>query len=418
MVAETELSFNPKPPTIMHIDLNSCFATIEQQANPRLRGIPIAVAAYDSPGGCIIAPSIESKKLGIKVGMRVKDGKMICPYLKILQPDTQKYRDVHLRLRQLIGDYTNVFKPKSIDEFELDLEGYPAYSKGMLMVGKEIKQRIKQEIGEWLTVSVGIGPNRFLAKVAANLHKPDGLNMIDKSNYAQVYRRLSLEDLPGIARQNTMRLTLVGVHSVSDFYSALLPQLRSAFHSIQAYYWYLRLRGWEIDDVEWGRKSFGNQYALPKPFKEEHELTPIITKLVEKTCFRLRQNDYACRGVHFSIAFRDGTHWHMGAKTKESLFATSDVYRNIFRLYRKCPYVKPVAIIAVSVFNLIGRDSMQLGLFKDVLKQERLCRALDQANERWGRFVITPARMLGTSEYVPDRIAFGSVAEVEQLMRG
>jgi DNA polymerase-4 len=178
----------------------------------------------------------------------------------------------------------------------------------------------------------------------------------------------------------------------------------------------LRLKGWEIDDVEWGRKSFGNQYALPKPFCEEHELTPIMTKLVQKTCFRLRQNNYACQGVHYSVAFRDGTHWHMGMKTQEVLFATSDIYKRIFRLYRRCPYVKPVSIMAVSVFNLVDKASMQLDLFADKLRQENLYEALDRVNERWGRFVITPARMIGTNEYVQDRIAFGGIREVEQML--
>ena len=120
-----DLPFNPKPSTIMHIDLNSCFASIEQQANPLLRGKPIAVAAYTTPSGCILAPSVEAKRLGIKVGMRVKDGKLICPALKILSPDPWKYRNVHLGLRRLISQYTDDFVPKSIDEFVLNFEGYP-----------------------------------------------------------------------------------------------------------------------------------------------------------------------------------------------------------------------------------------------------------------------------------------------------
>ena len=118
------LDFNSKPSTVMHIDLNSCFATIEQQANPLLRGRPIAVAAYTTPSGCIVAPSIEAKKFGIKVGMRVREGKLLCPGLIILSPDPEKYRNVHIALRKILSDYTNNFFPKSIDEFVLNLEGY------------------------------------------------------------------------------------------------------------------------------------------------------------------------------------------------------------------------------------------------------------------------------------------------------
>ena len=114
------LPFNPKPSTIMHIDLNSCFATIEQQANPLLRNRPIAVAAYITGNGCILAPSIEAKKLGIKVGMRVREAKLLCPSLQILAPDPWKYRNIHTRLRDLISTYTADFTPKSIDEFVLN----------------------------------------------------------------------------------------------------------------------------------------------------------------------------------------------------------------------------------------------------------------------------------------------------------
>src|SRR3989344_3534104 len=179
----TNLYFNPRPSVIMHIDLNSCFATVEQQANPHLRGKPVAVAAYTTPSGCILAPSIEAKHYGIKTGMRVKDGKLLYPGLIVLPPDPWKYRSVHLKLRKLISDYTADFNPKSIDEFVLNLEGYPCLvASSMQQVAREIKIRIKKEIGDWLTVSIGISPNRFLAKLASGIHKPDGLDEINKDN--------------------------------------------------------------------------------------------------------------------------------------------------------------------------------------------------------------------------------------------
>ncbi|MBU2035867.1 DNA polymerase IV, partial [Patescibacteria group bacterium] len=158
------LDFNPNPSFIMHLDINSCFATIEQQVNPFLRGKPLVVAAYDSPGGCVIAPSIEAKKIGIRVGMRVKDAKEIFPDVFVLTPDPWKYRSVHLALRKILLSYTNNLVAKSIDEFVLNLEGYPCLrEKSIKDVAKEIKLRIREEIGEWMSVSVGISTNRFLA---------------------------------------------------------------------------------------------------------------------------------------------------------------------------------------------------------------------------------------------------------------
>ena len=415
MDSRTNLIFNPKPSTIMHMDLNSCFATIEQQANPHLRGKPVAVAAYTTPSGCIVAPSVEAKGYGIKVGMRVKEGKLLYPGLIVLAPDPWKYRNVHLGLRRIISDYTDKFYPKSIDEFVLNLEGYPCYNKGMFNVGKEIKERIKKEIGEWITVSIGIAPNRFLAKTAAGIHKPDGLDEINKDNFLETYSKLALTDLCGIKIRNTVRLGGMGIYNVSDFYHAPYWKLKAAFESILGYYWYLRLRGWEIDDVVFGRRSYGNSFALPKPLITLSELSPILSKLVEKTGRRVRRAGYKARGVHLAISYRDGTFWHKGLSTEKELFDSRDIYKVAFRLLTRSPYKKLVRELAVSVFNLRDEPSLQLELFEDLTKKDRIVKAVDKVNERWGDLVITPARMLGTSDAVIDRIAFGGVKELEEF---
>jgi DNA polymerase-4 len=411
-----EIEFNPKPSTVMHIDLNSCFATIEQQANPHLRGRPVAVAAYTTPSGCIVAPSVEAKSLGVRVGMRVKDGKRISPELVVLEPDPEKYREVHRDLRGVLSDYTNDFVAKSIDEFVLQLEGYPVLkSKSMREVAEEIKARIKREIGEWLTVSVGIAPNRFLAKTASSLNKPDGLDEINKDNYLSVYGDLELTDLNGIKVQNTARLNNVGIYTVLDFYNSSIEKLKEAFQSILGYYWHLRLKGWEIDDIAIGRKSYGNSYALPKPLVSDEELSPILSKLVTKMTARLRRAGYRARGVHVSIIYRNGSFWHKGKSFPKSLFATADVYKKAFRIMTQSPYRKPVRELAVSCFNLLNSDYSQLELFEDTGKKEDLVNSIDEINERWGDFVITPARMfMANRGAVPDRIAFGGVRELEE----
>jgi DNA polymerase-4 len=286
----------------------------------------------------------------------------------------------------------------------------------MAIVANEIKERIKAEIGEWLTVSIGIAPNRYLAKTAAGLHKPNGLDEINRSNFNSIYQNLDLSDLCGIKRQNEIRLNKQGIYSVTDFYQSSLKSLTAAFESIVGYYWYLRLHGWEIDDIDFTRKSFGNSYALPKPFQKDEELAPILMKLTQKMSERLRNHKYNAGGVHYSVLFRDGTHWHQGMKTNDLLFATNDIYRAIFKLYRRCPYRKPVANLAVSCFNLSPSKNMQLGLFNETLRKHELFAAVDRVNERYGNYVLTPAMMLGTENNVPDRIAFGGIKELEELI--
>lgn len=399
----------------MHIDLNSCFATIEQQANPKLRGKPVAVAAYASPNGCILAPSIEAKTFGVKTGMRVKDAKVLCPILIVLPPDPWKYRNVHLKLRRLVAQYTDCFCPKSIDEFVLDLSGMPYLKFGIHNTGFEIKKKIKQEIGDWLTVSIGIAPNRFLAKTAAGLHKPDGLDEININNYLSIYKSLALTDLCGIAQQNALRLFRFGICSVLDFYNADIRKLKTSFHSVIGYDWYLRLRGWEIDDVAFGRRSYGNSYSLPKPFLTPEQLAPILQKLVEKATFRLRRAGYKARGVHLAISYRDGNFWHHGRVGASYLFESREIFKEAFKILCSSPYQKPVRNLAVSCFDITKNKASQLELFSDVVKKENLSKAVDKINERWGSFVITPARMIDTQKYAPDRIAFGNVKELEEF---
>ncbi|MCL4398137.1 hypothetical protein M1403_03915 [Patescibacteria group bacterium] len=411
-----ERLFNPKPGTILHLDLNSCFASIEQQANPFLRGKPIVVAAYDSPGGCIVAPSREAKILGIKVGMRVKEARLIYPKLIVKTPDPNKYRAVHLQLKTLLSEYTDDFSPKSIDEFVLNLEGAPVTrTKNVTEVALEIKRRIKAEIGDFLTVSMGIAPNRYLAKVAAGLHKPDGLDEINETSYREIYSKLALMDLTGIKKNNAVRLNSGGIFTVMDFYNADMIKLKNIFGGIFGWYWHLRLHGFEIDDVVFGRRSYGNSFSLPKPYSTPEELVPILVKLVEKTGFRMRRAGYFARGVHVSLLYRDWSYWHHGEKTQELLFDGRDIYRHAFGILLHCPYRKPVHTLAVSCFNLENSGNRQLSLLQDLDKKEKVVEAMDEINEKWGNFVITPAMMLGTKSLVPDRIAFGGIKELEEL---
>ncbi|MFC1755910.1 hypothetical protein ACFLZK_00765 [Patescibacteria group bacterium] len=402
------LEFSKKPISFMHIDLNSCFATVEQQANPLLRNIPVAVAAYNSPRGVILAPSIEAKKLGITVGFRVSDAKKICPDIKILEPDTKKYRFVHHALKNLLLEYTDEVNPKSVDEFILNFKNAPKYNAGLINVGQEIKDRIKNEVGDYITVSIGVSKNRFLAKTASNLKKPDGLEIIDEYNYKDVYSSLELMDLTGIAKKTLIRLNNHGIHTVWDLYNASAHELKTTFQSVVGNYWYLRLRGYEIENYKDVRRSFGHQYSLPKPLKTLPELTPILTKLVEKMGFRLRNSGYKTQGIHLSMLYSDYTRWHMGKKTKRALYDSRDIYKEVIKLFFLSPQ-KEVRVLGVSCFNLTKSDIVQLELFTDVDKSQNLTKLLDDINNRWGKFVISPASMLGTDNHVHDRIGFGNV---------
>ncbi|MBI3342946.1 hypothetical protein HY032_02220 [Candidatus Gottesmanbacteria bacterium] len=430
------MSFNPSPPTIMHIDLNSCFASVEQQANPRLRGKPIAVAAYTTGNGCILAPSVEAKRFGVKTGMRVRDGKALCPDLIVLSSDPWKYRYVNRKLLALLREYSSDVAVQSIDEMVMDMAGMPSLEgklgtltglnlvkkqgstlfNAMLSIAYEIKRRIKEEIGDWLTVSIGIAPNRFLAKTAACLHKPNGLDIITKENIEEILTGLRLEDLCDIKHGNSGRLRLFGITTTRAFYRATAKELETAFHSIVGHHWWMRLHGWEIDDRQFDRKSFGHSYALYKPYTPlEKPVQQILSQLVTKMGRRLRTNGYQALGIHVSILYVDSSFWHHGQKVVSPLFSDSDLYEASYRVLEKAS-IKPVRILSVSCFHLSRDLYQQQTLFVQEQRKERLTQAIDAIADRWGDFAVTSGRMLSMEARVLDRIAFGGVAELEEFV--
>jgi len=405
--------FNPQVSRIMHIDINSCFASIEQQENPSLRGKPLVVAAFTTPRGCILAASIEAKRLGIKTGMRVMDGRLICPALIVLPSDPPKYRKVHLKLRKLVSSYTDDYSPKSIDEFVLNLENY-LYVKTVscTVVAQEIKARIKKEVGDYLTVSIGIAPNQYLAKVAAGLTKPDGLDEINKDNFLEIYSKLKLTGLTGIKERSAVRLNSVGIHTVLDFYNAPVWKLKAAFNSINGLYWHKRLLGYEIDNYKSKRSSFGNSVSIGKSLSKIEELTPILGRLTEKMTARLRNAGYQASGVHLNLIYKNGQSWHKGQKLACPCFDTRDFYKVLFKILNEASPKTPVLNIAVSCFNLTKFKNLQMELFDDSTKKEKIVKAQDFINSRWGEFTIGSARSFGGAKMVMDRISFGGISDL------
>lgn len=286
----------------------------------------------------------------------------------------------------------------------------------MRQVAEEIKDRIKEEIGEWLTVSVGIAPNRYLAKVAAGLHKPDGLDEINRNNFLDTYSKLGLTDLTGIKERNAARLNSMGIYSVLDFYEAPVCKLRAAFHSITGLYWHARLAGYEVDDVEYGRRSYGNSVAIGANLSKISELSPILARLTEKMCNRLRSAGYRANGIHLMIAYKNGSWYSRGRLLPHPYLDSRDFYKAAFRLLIEANPTMPVLNLAVSCFGLVKDASTQLNFFDDVSKTENLVAAIDDINKKWGDFTLGSARALNGAKVILDRIAFGGVKELEELL--
>ena len=411
----TDLHINDVEPMVMHIDLNSCYAIIEQQANRLIRNKPVGVAAYDSPGGFIIASSYEAKRLGIKL-MRIREAREICKDIIILTPDPEKYFDAHRRFREVLERYTNEVTPKSIDEFVVDFRGSRAVQDGRSLadVGKQIKADIKQALGEYVTVNIGIAPNRFLAKIAAGMDKPDGLDIVQAKDVWNVYGQMDLMDLPGINHRYQARLFMAGIYTPLDFLNAPMRKLKKeVFKSIVGYYWYLRLRGYEVDAAKFKTRSFGNDYAVGKKTGDPEEIMRLIMKLSEKTGRRLRKHDYQAHGVFLGMGFENRTWWGKSSRTKAPVYSTLDIYLNLMRLFRQVAIPARVTHLNISVFDVSPATPVQTGLFDGTrLDSRSLAVATDKMNNRYGEFTVIPAEMANMDDVIIKRVPFGSVRDI------
>jgi DNA polymerase IV len=412
-----EQRINDAPPQVMHVDMNSCFATCEQQANPLLRGRPVGIAAYTTARGCIVSPSYEAKAMGVKVGMQVQEGRALCPDIYIKEPNPPLYRFMHMEMRKIFADFSPEVSFPSIDEGIISFKGTPALSRGLENVGMEIKERFRNELGVWMRCNVGIGPNRFLAKTAAGLHKPDGLDVITHRNLRQVFAGMELTDLCGIAGRNKARLNSAGIYTPLEFLASDPQTLQKrVFQSVNGLHWYRRLRGYEVDDIDYGRKSFGSMYSLPKKLEPGRELDATLMKMCERVGYLMRKQGYYSKGVHVSVVYEDWTMWHRGKVSEGDIYATAEIYKACQRLLSSQPGRAKIAKLSVSCFDLRVMRREQLRLFHD--QQETLwdlTEAIDKVNSRYGMFVLTPALMMGMDDVVIDRISFGGVKDLDDL---
>jgi DNA polymerase IV len=402
--------YNPEIPLVMHIDLNSCFATVEQQARPMLRNRPVAIVNRRTEHTMIVTASYEAKRMGVTLGMKLKDAKKICPELVGLESDPAKYRFVYHKLMAIMRDYSAHVTMKSIDEGVIDFHHATESMKarGLESIGYEIKQRLRDEIGCAMRCNVGIATNRFLAKTAASLHKPDGLDIITSVNLREVLETLELTDLTGIARHNEHRLNSVGIYTPLEFLDADPRTLRDmVFKSICGEQWHQRLRGWEVDDVEHGLKTAGRQYVLESYNLPYDKILKRLHHLCESTGQKIRSQGKIARGVLVWATTYERKYWHARRMAVVPFFSDQAIYSQAEQLFVNAP--PNIRAIGVSVYEIGDDTDPQLSIFGDELARERrVTGAIDEINNRYGMRVIHSADTLGTGNFVKQKIPFGS----------
>ncbi len=417
------LPLNAEAPQVMHIDLNSCFATVEQQARPMLRGRPVGVTnrrGKQAEYACIVAASYEAKALGVKVGMRADEARRLAPGIVILETDPPKYHFAYQQLVKIMRSYSPHVTMKSIDEGVIDFHGTREHinQRSLEEIGREVKQRLKEDVGCWMRCNVGIAPNRFLAKLAASLHKPDGLDIITHKNLRQVLAGLQLTDLHGIAERNQARLNAAGIYTPLQFLDAPSELLRRhVFRSICGEDWYQRLRGHEVDSHEHDTKTIGRQYVLEDTRLDEATINSRLAYLCETTGMKLRYKGFSARGIMVYARYVSGDYWYERRMFKSTFFSNAEVHRRAQLLFNRRPRDDYVREIGVTCYRLEASDRNQVSLLEEVNRENWLTEAVDQINQQYGDFTVTFAGSFPSRGVVKQKIPFGTTRYFELLCR-
>jgi len=400
----------------MHIDLNSCFATVEQQARVRLRDRPVAVVNRRTDQTMIVTASYEAKAMGVRLGMKLRDARKLCPELIGVESDPPKYRYVYHKLLDIMNDYSAKVTMKSIDEGVIDFSQAPqaVVDRGLEAIGREIKQRLRDEIGVAMRCNVGIATNRFLAKTAAGLHKPDGMDVITHENLREVLGTLELTDLTGIAGRNEHRLNAVGIYTSLQFLDASPRVLHDmVFKSVGGEQWYQRLRGWEVDDVAIVTRRVGRQYVLDDFNLSFDEILQRLHHLCESVGWRMRKQGLSARGIYVGTRTfgmkgdKRRNYWHARHVARAPFFSNETIYSLAKQLFLQAP--PNIRDINVHVYLLQHREDPQLSLWSDQIARERaVTTAIDELNDRYGEHTVHSADTLPTGLLVKTKVPFGS----------
>lgn len=230
----------------LYIDMNSFFASVEQQEDPSLRGKPLGITAINAESGACVAASYEAKAFGVRTGTRVYEARRMCPGI-IFRPSRHRlYVRVNQQIAEVVDELAELEAVRSVDEFQVALGGQTAELAAALELGRQIKAAIRSRVGSELRCSIGIGPNHLLAKIAGKLEKPDGLQWLSAENMPDRLAHLQLDDLPGISHGIKARLARARIWGIPELYALDPRHARMIWGSVEGERFVRALQGMNI----------------------------------------------------------------------------------------------------------------------------------------------------------------------------
>jgi DNA polymerase-4 len=377
--------------TILHIDMNAFFASVEQRFDPGLRGKAMAVIG-SKHRGVILSPSYEARAFGVKTGMTYGEAKKACPEIVMVAADSRKYSDACQQLLTIWQSFTPLVELFSIDEAFLDVTGCEALFGDPLRIAVLIKEQVWKEMG--LTCSIGIAPNKLLAKLGSDLQKPDGLVMISPGDVAEVLEDLPVQQLCGIGPNLTKHLAALGMRTCGELGRAPLALLTARFGILGER---LRSMGQGIDDDpvlsrekqdSEESKSMGHSMTLDEDCSDIVAIEGHLLQLSEKVARRLRRGGYSGRTVTVTARYADFHTFSRQRRLQHAVNHGLDVYAAAACILQEMRIEQPIRLIGVSVSTL-ERNAAQMPLFNEERKKTFIADAMDEINDRYGSYALT-----------------------------
>ena len=393
----------------LFLDLNSYFASIEQELRPELRDKPVAVVPVMADTTCCIAASYEAKEYGVKTGCLVSQAKELCPNLKLVEARHYLYVEYHHRIVEAVESCLPVAAVASIDEMACHLTGSQQKVEKAVQIAQNIKRAIREKVGPTLKCSIGLAPNRFLAKVATNLQKPDGLVAIKHSDLPQILYPLRLEDIPGIGRQMYKRLDRIGIRTIQQLCALSKPQMQKVWNGIIGERFWRWLKGDDLDEPETQRRTIGHSHVLPPDLRTQEGAYAVLQKLAHKATVRLRRLNYWAGGLSVFLRFARQPGWSENITMLECQDSLT-ILEALQTLWKRRPKGNPMAV-GVTLFNLVPGHLHNLSLFDDP-RRLQLANAMDRINFRYGTDTVYFGGIHLVKAAAPTRIAFTSIPDL------
>jgi DNA polymerase-4 len=380
---------------IMHIDMNAFFAAVEQQSNPALRGQPVAVVG-SSQRTIILTASYEARHFGVKTGMTLYEAQQKCPTLQLVVANNRLYTQISTQITELFHDYTPLVQVFSIDEAFLDISGSINLFGSAQRIAQLIKAQIRSRFG--LSCSIGIAPNKLLAKLASEMHKPDGLTVIKSEQVAEVLEDLPIGEICGIGRKTQHKLQQLGIYTCGQLGRFSPRLLKSRFGVIGER---LVLMGQGIDDspvvpqeLEPAVKTVGHSMTLKQDVSERAAMARFLLQLAEMVGRRARRYGVSGRTVTVTVRYADFTTFSRQQHQAQAISQSEQIYRAALLILDSLLLSQPVRLLGVRLSALEYRER-QLLLLPEERRQQRLTGALDEVNDRFGEFTLMSGSLLG-----------------------